>query len=420
MISKKKIVLLTFDPKATSRLTEFDVLKVLAKVQDVFEECYMLHTCQRLVFIAYAEHEIEVEFMADKVLPGIAYHTYSNTEDAANYMFRVACGLESKVLGEHEIVSQIKKWLHICYEHLTVGPVLGELIRQSLQCSKIVRSQTGIGSCNISYASLAFQLIEEKYKHLNHHYLVIGTGAIAKRVVQILAKRDVRKLTVASHDLTRAREFTEEFFGTPILIENIADVFNKANVIIGGTHGEVVFHKKYSVHEVCPRHHFQTDDFSKLIIDFGMPANFPSMKGKANYYGINQLTDLSVNNQQIRFNYMPEALRIIAYETARYLKVFNERKLGKLVGEYWQELQELQAGELEWLFPKLDSLNEKEKELIRKFSHRLIRRISKTPITSIRSMAGDLENNADRISALAFVLSQNSKKSLKAINRLNS
>jgi len=396
MVSDKKIV--TIDcRKIQNHLSEYDGLKLLQNLQGCFEESYLIVTCQRIVICAYVDHEIQLQLKADEILGQNKYDTHVSSQASATFLFRLASGLESKVLGEHEIQGQMIKWKTLCREHLTIGPVLDELIRQAIHCGKVVRTKTGIGSANVSYASLALSIVKEIFGKHDLPYLIIGTGSIATKIVQILKKKGIENIVVASHDLTRARNFTESYCGSPILIDNLSKAYRKATVIIGGTHGEVIFSHKYDKSERCPRHGFNNQDLSKLIIDFGSPANFPSLKNSFNYHGMESLTDRSVSNQQIRYNHLPFAEEEIFNEVQAFMKLHNERKLSKILGTYWKQLQNYQEEELDWLLPKLNEVSIKEKELIKSFAHRMIRRIAKTPLKNVREMAQNLNENKGKI-----------------------
>ncbi len=405
MISNKEIVLKEF-LVGHAYQSEFDTLRLVKKLKGKFEECFVINTCQRLVICAYVEKETDFNKVIDVLDIGTPHQVRLNTFDSTNFFFQLASGLKSKVLGEHEIQGQLVKWKELCSEHQLIGPVLDELIRQAIHCGKLVRTNTKISSYNVSYASLGTRIIEDHLEHFNHHYLLIGTGTLASNMVKILAKKGIKSLRVASHDLVRARKFTEDHIGVPMLIEDISNVLSEVDVIIGGTHGEVIFSHKYQEGEYCPRHIYTNKDFSQLIIDFGAPANFPSMSNSSNYFDMDDLFRLSKGNQLERLKYVGQAKEIILSEVEKYISVFNQRKVGGILGGYWEDLNAVKDEELEWLFPKFDNMTEHQKDLIMKFSHRIIRRIARTPIEKIRSLAQDLEQNKNQISAFVEILTQ--------------
>ncbi len=397
MILEKKIVTIDFK-LATEKFTEFDGVALYNKLAQFFEESFLLITCQRVVISAYVTHELELKSKAEELIKVKKYSLYSATEASANFLFSVASGLASKVLGEHEIQGQLFKWLSLGRELRAVGPVLDELVRQAIHCGKVVRTNTSIGSNNLSYASIAKSIVITHFGSIDQHYLLIGTGSIATSFIKILIKLGVSNIAVASHDLARARSFTEKYGGKPLLIENVESYLSRANVVVGGTHGEVIFSNKYHATAVCPRHEIGKEVSEKLIIDFGAPANFPALTFVNAYFGLADITNRLNTNYEYRENQVPAATAEITREVNKYILMFKARKNSQLIGDYWQQLKSFEKEQLDWLFPKIKQATLKEKELIAAFAHRLLRKVAKKPIEKLRHKDASAEpTNSKRL-----------------------
>ncbi|MGB5246171.1 MAG: glutamyl-tRNA reductase, partial [Woeseia sp.] len=133
-------------------------------------------------------------------------------DDAVRHLFRVASGLDSMVLGEPQILGQLKESYRVAEAAGTTGPVLGRLFRHSFSAAKKVRTDTEIGANPVSVASTAVNLANQFYSGFEKHTaLLIGAGATIRLVAQHLQARKIGRLFVANRDVTRAQELASEF-----------------------------------------------------------------------------------------------------------------------------------------------------------------------------------------------------------------
>src|SRR6184192_4670310 len=146
------------------------------------------------------------------VLSVSLYHHYDH--EAVRHLFRVAAGLDSMLLGEAEILGQVREAYRFAHEHGATGPVLNRLFQGALEVGKRVRTETELGTRPMSVASAGVKLAERIFGKLNgHRALVVGAGTISEQVVAHLRDRGVAQLHVMNRSRDRAEELARQYDG---------------------------------------------------------------------------------------------------------------------------------------------------------------------------------------------------------------
>ena len=366
----------------------------LKELSEEVDEVFMIATCNRLAIYAYASSFKPLQkFFARFGNLNRYLSVYSDNELALKNLFSTAAGLESQAIGEHQILGQIRAAYHLAKSAGTVGPYLDELIRKTIHVGKRVRHETNIGKFSASLATVGFEVIEDKYDDLSKtSVLVIGTGNMANLVATILERTPVKNVYIASHDIKRAKSIAKEWGGLPVEMNDLYEVLPKVEIIIGGTQAEVNLLSEQALeNSKCPRAQFAlAAGEPKLFIDFGMPRNFnPKLKAFDNVtlYDLDDLKELTYQSLLKRESEIPRAENIVASEQEKFSEWIKVRSVSPLIGAYWNQLENLKAEELAWLLPKLDSVSTRDKKLIERFSHRLIRKISRHPLQKMKEVA---------------------------------
>lgn len=369
------------------------------------DEVFILSTCQRYVIFAYCSSVEELIAAAFQVYGEVKINMkLKSVKQSAEYLFSTATGIKSKVFGESEIMSQLRKQYKIALRNETVGINLNEFLGSAIKCGKLVRSQTNIGAMQISYVSLAIKKIEDlAVKNIKDmRCLVVGTGQLATQVVKALLSIGTNQIAIASHSNQRAKMVAEKLGVNALKIDQLS--FDQYDLVVGCTHGEIDFMYHFSSKDNCPRH-LIGDIKDTIVVDFGRPQNFPVYKqlNSKNYIGLDEIIVLSNNSMDIRKDEAPKVKQIVENEVIGYLQRYKHRKSSPLLGGYWRKLQEIQQHELDWLMRKY-KFEEKEEELLRKFSHRILRKISKDTFVTIRQMAEEDQLDETKLSLLTKTL----------------
>ena len=170
---------------------------------------------------------------AEELRPYLYLHT---AEAAAHHAFRVASGLDSMVLGETQIVGQIKDAVRAAEASGTLGTLLNTLFQKTFSTAKAVRSQTGIGANSVSMAAAGVRLAEQIFPSLQElHVLFIGAGEMIELVATHFAAQKPASITIANRTLARGAALAERFGGTAIILQDLPSYLPKFDVVVTST-----------------------------------------------------------------------------------------------------------------------------------------------------------------------------------------
>ncbi len=383
----------------------------LQELKKDYEEVFIVSTCNRLSVYAFGKSHNEILSFFDQFGNYRQYLSIlPDSEIAIRNLFSTAAGLESQAVGEHQITGQIREALEVGRKEKTIGPVLDELIRQAIHTGKRVRLETNIGKFSASLATVGFELItQHDFKIAETTFLVIGTGNMANLVTTVLDRTKIKKLYIASHDQTRANEMAKEWNGEPVDMENMHQALSEAGVIIGGTQGEInLLHEETMSESKCPRANFalQTGGH-KLFIDFGVPRNFnPSLKEDANVtlYDLDDIKKITYDGLLKRYDEIPKARQLVNEELDWFMVWLRNRKVAPVIEAYWNNMEDIKEEELKWLLPKLENADKHTEDLLQRFTHRLLRKISNPTIEGIKRIAQNLHEQDNPINTAKQIL----------------
>lgn len=208
------------------------------------DEYCLLGTCNRVeVYTVGARPDLGDEVAAAFCeLQGIATTAFREIAlrhcdaDAVNHLFAVATGLDSQMVGEAEILGQVKGAYAAAQEAGEVGPVLNRVFQKTFQSAKLVRSETSIGEGQVSVATVGVALAEKIFGRLrSSRVLVLGAGDIAEKTAKALRSRDAGSIAFANRTATRAAELAEEFGGTALSFESLAGALARFDIVVAST-----------------------------------------------------------------------------------------------------------------------------------------------------------------------------------------
>lgn len=238
------------------------------------EEAFVLATCNRTELYVVSAAEQADRFALDTLLehlpeappPSEGLYREQSGGRAAWYLMRVACGLESAILGETEIQGQVKTAFERARDAGTAGPVLDRLVGLALRAGKEARTRTKISAGGVSHGSAALRVIDQLYDDLrDREVLVVGAGDIAAQAARALVARGVGRFVIANRSRDRAARLVEELGqGETHGLESIPERLARAHVAVLARGGEPISY------EVVSRS-LSTRREPLLLIDLGMP-----------------------------------------------------------------------------------------------------------------------------------------------------
>jgi len=385
--------------------------EAIQNLKKTYKEVFIISTCNRLSIYAFGDSHNEILNYFDQFGNYRQYLSIlPDSEIAIRNLFSTAAGLESQAVGEHQITGQIREALELGREEKTIGPVLDELIRQAIHTGKRVRLETSIGKFSASLATVGFELITQQgFDISDTTFLVIGTGNMANLVTTVLDRTKIKKLYVASHDTERATEMAKEWGGLPVNMENMHQALSEAGVIVGGTQGEInLLHEETMAESKCPRANFALQAGGpKLFIDFGVPRNFnPSLKEDPNItlFDLDDIKKITYDGLLKRYDEIPQARKLVNEELDWFMVWLRNRKVAPVIEAYWNNLEKIRDEELKWLLPKLDSADKHTEDLLQRFTHRLLRKISNPTIEGIKNIAQNIHEQENPINTAKHIL----------------
>ena len=207
-------------------------------------EATLLSTCNRVEIYLAADNaseaqEIATHFLRERLQEGVslqdALYAFSSPR-SMEHLFSVASGLDSMVIGETEILGQVKEAYRRSANAGTTGAMLNRLFQKAFQVAKQVRSTTQIGAGNVSVGSVAVDLAEKIFRNLSHRQvMILGAGEMSEATARALQSRGVRSVLVSNRSLDRAQALAAQLGGRAISFENWGEEFTTVDIIISST-----------------------------------------------------------------------------------------------------------------------------------------------------------------------------------------
>ncbi len=294
--------------------------------QAALSELVVLSTCNRTeLFLVGAEPEVQQSALtwlagyhgiAEQELAPVCY---IHGEDAAlRHMIRVAGGLDSMVLGEPQILGQMKSALAVAQEADTVGPILGRVFQRVFTAAKKIRTDTAIGENPVSVAYAAVNLAGRIFTDLaDTSALLIGAGQTIELVARHLADNGMRRIVVANRTLSRASELAERFGAEAVLLADVPDQLEFADIVISSTASQLpILGKGAAERALKLRKHKPM-----LMVDIAVPHDIESQVGELSdvyLYTIDDLREIVDENFRSRQTEAYKANEIVEASVAAY------------------------------------------------------------------------------------------------------
>lgn len=357
------------------------------------QEAFMLITCNRTEIYCDTKdpesiplwlaktHKIDPELL----LP----HLYLYTEDEGiAHALKVSTGLDSMMLGEPQILGQMKQaFFHAC-QLGTVQTRLRPVFEYIFRASKRIRTQSGIGNHPVSIAYAGVQLISQHFKHLeNLQVFLIGSGETATLVARYLFKQGVKNFMVASRSEEKAQYLAAQFSGQALSIMDIPHYLSKADVIISATTCPLPFIDHTMVkHALALR-----PDKPMFMLDLAVPRDIEANVGqlpKVHLYNVDDLQNRIEQGMDERKQAALNAELLIHQALEKYQCQNRGLQAKALICNYREHMQNLANPELQKALQRL-SMGEDHTEVLKEFSRKLVNKLLHLPSAGLRQMAKD-------------------------------
>lgn len=380
---------------------ENQILLLEEAKQKGIDGIFVLSTCNRTEITGFAKHPFELISLLIKYSNGsvesfIPVSNVFKNKDAVSHLFRIGTGLESQILGDYEIVGQLKTAYKQAKDLGTTNAYLERLMNLVLQASKDVKNHTKLSSGTTSVAYAAIQYIIENIDDYNQkNILIYGLGKIGKNTIKnILEYTDNKNVTVINRTQEKAAQFASEYHGIDVAdFNNLANEIDKADILIVSTGSN---EPTVTVNQL-------KNDNPKLVIDLSIPSNVEiAVKKLENITLINvdELSKITDKTLQIRESEIPHTEEIIK----RYKEEFNEwiaiRKYIPAVNALKESLKIIQHNEIDFHSRKIKEFNIEHAELI---TSRMIQKITTQFIKHLKDENTSVDQSIEVISKMFHI-----------------
>ena len=369
-----------------------DAYRRLLAIPEV-EEGVILSTCNRVEVVsstAQAENTIRrlKEFLQQSdptSLLNLEPHIYAHRmRDAVRHLFRVAASLDSMVVGEPQILGQLKESYTRASAIGATGTILHRCFHKAFSVAKRVRAETAVASRSVSVSSAAVELARKIFDKLEDKTaMLIGAGRMSELAARHLLSHGVGGMIVTNRTFDRAIELAKEFRATPVPFEQLPRYLRLADVVIGSTAAEEFVVSTSLVHDVLR----ERNQRPMFFIDLSVPRNFdPRINEIDNVYiyDIDDLEGVIEGNLGERMREAAKAEEMVEHEVDSFCHWLGALDAVPTIVALRRKLEEIRKGELEKSMASLRQLGDREREVLEAMTSAIINKILHTPISKLK------------------------------------
>lgn len=382
-------------------------------------EVVVLSTCNRAEIYVVADTDETAESVGrffsdyhDMAHERVREHLYVHRgPDVARHLFRVAAGLDSLVVGEPQILGQVKAAYATASDGQFTAAVTNRLFHSAFTVGKRVRSETGLGEGAVSVSYAAIALAKKIFGELKgRSVLILGAGEMAKLTGIHLQAQHVRQIAIASRTLATAQNLAERLDGVAVAWEHVDRALAKADIVVTATGASEPILTRARVDDVM-RHRRSRPLF---VIDIAVPRDVDGEVGQLDQvflYNIDDLRTIVQENLTRRGAELARAEAIVDEEVARFTAWLQSREIVPTVVALRQRFEAIRRAELERLEPKLSGLPPEARARVDEVTRLIVEKLLLTPTEQLKAVSDEamIVAYADALNRL-FSLAQDQDK----------
>jgi glutamyl-tRNA reductase len=385
----------------------------------ILEETLVLSTCNRSEIYGVppeTSHECapglssflsEFHSVRADVLGVSLYHHYDR--EAVRHLFRVSAGLDSMLLGEAEILGQVREAYRYAHEYGATGPVLNRLFQGALEVGKRVRSETELGTRPMSVASAGVKLAERIFgKMKERSALVVGAGTISEQVVNQLRDRGIARLFIMNRSRERAEELAGRVGGKVVGWGEWDAALTVADVVVSSVNSEEPVLRR----EILQAAMSARGNRALFLMDLGLPRNIEASAAElynTYVYNMDDLTEIVEQNRNARESEIPRAETIVDEHVGKFLSWQASVELVGLVDALRARLRDERAAFIHARMDSMSHLSAAERARMESMMDELLEKLLLEPAERLRGEK-ELRRKVQNVEALRdLFLSQREK-----------
>ncbi|NLC06662.1 MAG: glutamyl-tRNA reductase [Syntrophomonadaceae bacterium] len=388
-------------------LTGTTLNKALRELKEMpgIEGCVILSTCNRFeIYCAVREVEQGLKTVKDFISSQLAVLTTESTgfdqylyaptcHDAISHLFRVAAGLDSMVIGESQILGQVRDAYELALNQEVTNGVINTLFQQAITVGKRVRTETAIDRSAVSISYAAVELAKQVIGQLKgHSVLIIGAGETGELTARHLVANGVNSVMVSNRSFDRALELAREFKGQAKRFEQLEESLAEADIVISCT---AACHYVLRLDQVQKAMAVRSER-PLMIIDIAVPRDVDPLVSKlkgVHLFDIDDLKNVVDENFKERQLEAIKAERIVREELAEFNNWLNTLFVVPTIVALKEKAEKIKQTELTRAFNRLGSINAREEKVITSLANSIVNQLLHDPIIQLKAYASDQQGH---------------------------
>ena len=367
-------------------------------------EASILSTCNRLEIYTLVRHpELGISAVRDFLsghsglaTDALSPHLFAyHHNEAVDHLLRVSAGLDSLVLGEGQILSQVKKMMRLGQEHRSIGPILNRLLTQAVSTGKRVRSETNLSTGAVSVSSAAVELAQLKLGQSrgvddlvsleSEQVAIVGAGRMSRLLLQHLQSKGCTGVVLLNRTRERAETLAADFPGLPVQCSSLEDLdrtLSTSSLVFTSTAASEPIIDAERLNRLNRRS-------SLRLIDIGVPRNIAAdVEGVPGVeaYDVDDLQEVVARNQEARQQVAREAQGLLDEESRLFLEWWDSLEAVPTINKLRASLEEIRNEELQKALSRMGpDFSARERKVVEALTKGILNKILHTPVTQLRS-----------------------------------
>ena len=372
-------------------------LEDLRSNRQVVHEAVILSTCNRLEIYAVA-HDLDAGWAhIDAFIAGlqnipleqVSPHLYHYQEaDVIRHLMRVACGLDSMILGETQILGQVTQAFNDAQSSGLTGAVLSNLMSQSIHAGKLARTHTDISRYTTSVSHAGALMVMDNLTVPSPNILVVGAGEMAVLAAKALQKHEITRLAFINRTYSRAEALVNEIGGEALSWPQLGEALVWADAVIAATGApHTIIYRGDVERQLAKR-----EGRPLLFVDIAVPRDIEVEVGAIDTvqrYDIDDLKSIVDGNTAHRQAAVPQVEAIIEQETHTFTEWHRSREITPVIKDLRQWATDVAQTEVDQALNKLGETDERTAQIIQRLAHRVVNKILHEPTVRLRGQAAE-------------------------------
>jgi len=390
-------------PLAIRERIAFDAESASAALKDFavqfpHTESMLLSTCNRVEFyLARQAHNPPdprqvVAFLAGRrnvppeELTRVVYQ-YDDRE-AVEHLMTVAGSLDSMVLGETQILGQVREAFRLAQQAGTAGGVLTRLCQDAISSAKRIHTETALSAGKVSVASVAVQFAQQIFSDFRDKLVcIVGAGEMGEQTLARLIELGPKGVLVVNRSRQRAEDLAARYRGEAMELDRLEEALTRADIVVASAGAPQPLITAAMIQAVTRARRYRP----LFLIDIAVPRDVDPQVARIQHvylYNIDDLQQVVESTLDGRAERVGQARAILDEQVDAFLSWLRARAVGPTIAAFCRKLADLRAEQLDWLMPKLSAVSDRDRELIEQFSHRLVSKLMHEPVAELTSACG--------------------------------